>query len=355
MLKSDINFVTGNTRYIDDIFLPGMLYMSVVRSQYARARLLSVKGGITAKDIGFLRMASVGEGASEDANSLMHPVLAWDYVNYVGGQPIAAVFSDDPYRSLDLLESVDVEYEPMKPVVEPEEALKREPIHPSMKSNILAEHELGEKFDIKDAPIVLEDKFYNRRIVPNPIETRGGVVASYDGGDRLTVWTPTQSVVAIREGGLCGVLNLPREKVRVIQTDTGGAFGGVKSALYPEYVLASLIAMKEKRPVKWVETRREHLSGSRPGRGVIGRMKIFANRQGGRVLGLDGGEVIVDAGAYGGGAGEFSSRFIAYQITGPYDIKKVHMHALAVLTNKIIQGRTGGVQVGRRRPSLWRG
>ncbi|WP_075057279.1 hypothetical protein [Thermogymnomonas acidicola] len=73
MLKSDINFVTGNTRYIDDIFLPGMLYMSVVRSQYARARLLSVKGGITAKDIGFLRMASVGEGASEDANSLMHP------------------------------------------------------------------------------------------------------------------------------------------------------------------------------------------------------------------------------------------------------------------------------------------
>ncbi|WP_075057278.1 molybdopterin-dependent oxidoreductase [Thermogymnomonas acidicola] len=191
------------------------------------------------------------------------------------------MFSDDPYRSLDLLESVDVEYEPMKPVVEPEEALKREPIHPSMKSNILAEHELGEKFDIKDAPIVLEDKFYNRRIVPNPIETRGGVVASYDGGDRLTVWTPTQSVVAIREGGLCGVLNLPREKVRVIQTDTGGAFGGVKSALYPEYVLASLIAMKEKRPVKWVETRREHLSGSRPGRGVIGRMKIFANRQGG--------------------------------------------------------------------------
>ena len=88
--------------------------------------------------------------------------------------------------------------------------------------------------------------------------------------------------------------------MRVIQADTGGAFGS-KSAIYPEYIIAAYAAMKYKRPVKWIESRSEHLAASQPGRGVRGKMKIFADKDG-KVTALRG-EVTVDAGAFGGTAG----------------------------------------------------
>lgn len=322
--------VTGKGKFADDIKLPDMLYLSIVRSTYARAKLLSVKGGINAS-VANWKLTSVGEGATEGKKSLHESVFADNYVQYVG-QPIAAVYADDPYKSLDLMDSVEVEYEPMKPILDPEAAVNFEPIHPGTGSNVVVDTYLGEQFEDNSSSIVLEDKFINRRIATNPLEPRGAI-ARYD-GSRVTLLTGTQSVPSIK-AGLVGVLGLPPEKVRVIQTDTGGGFGA-KGGFYPEYAIAAYVAMKEKRPVKWIETRREHLLATKPGRGMVAKAKLFADRSG-KINGIDA-EVLVDMGAYAGGMGEFSPRFIGMQIGGQYDIKNARVRARAVLTNKVSQG-----------------
>jgi carbon-monoxide dehydrogenase large subunit len=275
-------------------------------------------------------MSSVGEGASEGAG-VVHPVLASDYVNYVG-QPVAAVLGDDAYTAEDKMAEIDVEYEPLKAVVDPDTALVSPPIHTGTTSNVLADFKMGKQFELHDAPIELEDTLRNRRISPNPLEPRG-LVADYD-GSRLTVWASTQSVHTWKEG-LCESLGLDPKVVRIIQMDTGGAFGS-KGGIYPEYVVASYAAMKLKRPVKWIETRMEHEMATNQGRGAKARMKIYCDRTG-LVQGLKA-ELLIDAGAYAFGMGEFAPRWIGFQITGPYVIPRVFVDGQAVYTNKVPLG-----------------
>jgi len=323
------DFVRGRGRYVDDLKMKDMLHMHVVRSPYARARIISVKGGLNHTELSGT-LEAVGEGATGGKSATAQPVFASSYAMYVG-QPVAAVFGKDQYTAEDAAEEVEVEYEPLKAVVTIEQALNSEPIHPGLKSNIISERYRGKPFSM-EAPVVLEDTFMNNRVATNPIEPRG-IVCNYD-GDRLNVWISTQSVHSIKEG-LCDALRLIPESVRVFQADTGGAFG-LKGGLYPEYVMASYASMKFRKPVKWIESRREHLMASGPGRGVRGRMKLYAERSG-RVLGIEG-EVTVDGGAFSGGMAEFAPGFIAYQITGPYRIEKAHVKAVSVFTNKVPLG-----------------
>ena len=326
-------FVLGKGMYVDDISFPNMLYMGVVRSTYAMAKLLSVKGDgiIDGKELKAMR-ASVGEGATAaSSSSIMEPILASDKVYYVG-QPIAAVFAESRYEAEDKISSVEADYEPMQSCVSIESALAGKPIHEGTKSNIIKEAVLGSQSEEPNADVIVEDKLFNARIMPNPIEPRG-IIADYD-GERLTVYISTQSVHSIKRG-LSSSLNMDPGKIRVIQADTGGAFGS-KGGLYPEYVIAAYAAMKFKRPVKWIETRREHLLATNAGRGVKGRMKLFADKSG-KILALRG-EVTVDAGAFGGGMSEFTAQYIAMQITGPYKIENARIVARSVMTNKPVQG-----------------
>jgi carbon-monoxide dehydrogenase large subunit len=323
-------FVRGKGHFVDDISIPGMMYMAVLRSPYARARIVTLKGGMNSSDLGAM-MASVGEGASGGQGVAVQPVFASKFVNYVG-EPVAAVFADDRYGSEDMLDSVDIDYEPLRPVVTIDQSLSSPPIHPNMRSNVLVEGTRGKDFRAPDSPVVLEDTLYNERIATNPIEPRG-IVANFRDGV-LNVWISTQSVYSIKEG-LSAALGLRLDSIRVMQADTGGAFGS-KGGLYPEYVMAAFASMKYRRPVKWIETRREHLSSTNQGRGARGRIKIFADRSG-RITGLKG-EVIVDAGAYGTGMGAFASRYIASMVTGPYFIENAFINAKSVLTNKVPLG-----------------
>jgi carbon-monoxide dehydrogenase large subunit len=252
-------------------------------------------------------------------------------VNYVG-QPVAAVLGKDLYSAIDMMDEVEVDYEPLKAVIDPEEALVAPPIHPGTKSNILASFQLGREFHLNDSPLVLEDTLVNRRISPNPLEPRG-LVAQYD-GSRLTVWASTQSVHAWKEG-LCESMGLAPSSVRIVQVDTGGAFGS-KGGIYPEYVIACYAAMKMRKPVKWIETRMEHLMATHQGRGARAKMKIHADRTG-KVLGLRA-ELLIDAVAYAPGMGMMAPRWIGFQITGPYAISNVFVDANAVYTNKVPLG-----------------
>ena len=322
--------VQGKGKFVDDISMPGMQHLAIVRSPYSRAKILSVKGGYSFADFPAY-MSSVGEGATQGQTELLEPVFGKDFANYLG-QPIAAVLGANRYEAEDLAEGVEVELEPLKPVIELEDALKADPIFPSMKDNILSSTEVGRDFVPKDYDVEIEDKFAIRRVATNPIETRG-IVAAYKSG-RLTVWTPTQSVHSIREG-LCEILQMNPKDVRVIQTDTGGAFG-LKGGVYPEYAIAAFLAKKTGKPVKWIESRREHLMVSRPGRGVFGSMKLYAQRSG-KVVGFKG-EVYIDSGAYAGGSGDFSAGWVGMQMCGAYDIKNAFVDCHAVLTNKVTQG-----------------
>ena len=321
--------VEGQGRFVDDIHLPGMLHLAIVRSPHARARLLKVSGGTTASELK-TSLASVGEGAS-GGEGIDQPVLASDYVNYVG-QPVAAVLGNSLYDALDLMDGVEVDYEPLRPVIDPEEALSSEPIHPSTNSNIVSSFQLGKEFDLPDAPVVLEDTLLNKRISPNPLEPRG-IVAHYD-GSRLTVWASTQSVHSWKDG-LCSSLGLPRTAVRVIQMDTGGAFGS-KGGIYPEYIVACHASMKTRKPVKWIESRMEHLMATNQGRGARAKMKVYAKRTG-EILGLKA-DLLIDAGSYAPGMGTFAPRWIGFQITGPYTIPQVYVEAKSVYTNKVPLG-----------------
>lgn len=321
-------FVLGKGRYVDDIKMEGMLHLHVVRSPYARARILSVKGGITGHELK-ADLTSVGEDAGQRM-AVHFPVLATEFVNYVG-QPVAAVLGEDVYEAEDRADEVDVQYEPLKAVVDPELSLESEPIHQGASSNLVAEGAVGKDFKLK-TPIEIEETLRMSRVTPNPLETRG-VVAAYD-GSVLTVYASTQSVFSWREG-MSASLGLGEDAVRVIQMDTGGAFGS-KGGIYPEYVVAAYAAMKLRRPVKWVETRYEHLMATDQGRGARAKMKLYADVQG-RVKGLKA-DLLIDAGAYPLGSGVWAPRWIGFQLTGPYAIRRAYVKAKSVYTNRVCLG-----------------
>ncbi len=323
----DRRFVLGTSKYVDDIKLEGMLHLHFVRSPYARARIISVTGGITGHDVK-ADMISVGEDAGGDM-AVEFPVLATKTVNYVG-QPVAAVLGKDRYEAEDKADEVDVQYEPLKAVVDPERALESEPIHPSTKSNLMAESVVGKDFTVR-APVEIEDTFRMERVTPNPLETRGAVL-DYD-GSVLTAYASTQSVFSWREG-LSQSLGLKEEAVRVIQMDTGGAFGS-KGGIYPEYVVAGYAAMKLKKPVKWIESRYEHLMTTDQGRGARARMTAFADKNG-KLQGLKA-DILMDGGAYPLG-GAWTPRWIVFQLTGPYSIPRAYARARSVYTNKVPSG-----------------
>ena len=325
--EQERRFVVGKGRYVDDIKMEGMLHMHFVRSPYARARVLSVTGGINGNELKS-DMSAVGEDAGE-RGAIRFPALAAEYVNYVG-QPVAAVLGGDRYQAEDKADEVDVQYEPLKPVMDPEKALDSEPIHPNSKSNLAAEGTVGKDFKLS-ASVEVEETFRMSRVTPNPLETRG-VVASYD-GSTLTIYGSTQSVFSWKEG-FVESLRLKEDAVRVVQMDTGGAFGS-KGGIFPEYVAAAYASMKLRRPVKWVESRYEHLMATDQGRGVRGRMRAYADRSG-RIRGLKG-DILTDTGAYPT-EGDWSTGWIGFQITGPYAIKKAFITSRIVMTNRVTRG-----------------
>jgi carbon-monoxide dehydrogenase large subunit len=323
-------FLTGKGSYVADLELPDTLHLKIARSVYARAVVRSVKGGITSADVRAL-MSAVGEGSEGGMGSVAYPVLARDRVNYVG-QPVAAVVGRTDAEAEDLLDSIEIDYEPLRAFPNPEEALTGEPIHPGTKSNIMGSGQVGEKFADPDAPVMLEETLRCERVVPNPLEPRG-ILVRWESG-RLTVYASTQSVASFQEG-FCQSLGLPKQSVRVIQMDTGGAFGS-KGGIYPEYIVAAHVAMKQKRPVRWLETRYEHLQATEQGRGARARMTLFADREG-HVQGMRG-DLLIDGGAYSAGMAEWAPRWIGMQMTGPYSIPKAHVTGKAVFTNKVPLG-----------------
>ncbi|MDJ0275183.1 MAG: xanthine dehydrogenase family protein molybdopterin-binding subunit [Nitrososphaerota archaeon] len=346
--KESITYVVGRGAYVDDLKTDGLCHMVVLRSPYPRAVIKRIDCDDALRRAKLVLLPNDQEALLRNAtmpanfdhkgtsNLVKLPVLPSNGRVNFEGQPVAAVVAATRYEAYDLLEAISVEYERLDPVMTIDEALRGDVIiHEGLQNNVSVDvtYKDGDVDRVfSSADRIVEDEVSIHRTFPNPIETRG-IVAEWK-GNKLHVWASNQGPFRLRDQ-LADALGLPRDKVVVHYVDVGGAFGS-KSFLYPEYVLACFAAMVLKRPVKWVETRSEHLRSTIHAREVRARVSL-ALRNDGKILALRG-TVIADIGAYNLFINANYAPFIAQQLTGPYDIPVGEVRAIAVFTNKTPAG-----------------
>ena len=308
--KEDFRFMTGKGSYIDDIQQPDTLWMGLVRSPYAHAKILSIDTS-PALDLQGVASCATGEDMAKvmpplpvfrppNMRSLARFALAKGKVRYAG-EPVAAVLATDRAVAEDAVELVKVDYErlPVKMALE-DVAEKGSPLVYDEWGDNLANSETISRGDV-DSAFSKADKIVSAKISMNrmsaaPIETRG-VLASFDHKlQTLTVWMPNQHPTWTK-GYLAGVLRIPESNVRLICPDIGGAFGSKGGLTQPELILACLLSIKYRKPVKWIESRREHFTGSTLGRGQVHNIELAMTNEG-EILGLKD-KFLYDAGVIG--------------------------------------------------------
>lgn len=365
--NEDPRLLTGRGTFVDDIRLPGILHAAVLRSPHAHARILRIDARGAAALHGVAAVytrADLPKALQEPLpkliphHALVHHktqyALAPEKVRHVG-EPVAFVVAETRYVAEDALELIEVEYDPLPPVVDLEQAVQPGAplVHEDMGTNVCAHYtqRVGHVEDaLARAKHVFRERFVVDRGTAAPMECRG-VVASWEPRTRqLMVWDSTQAPIPIRNG-LARLLDLPQGNVRVIAPDIGGGFGPKIMMYYPEEVLVPFAAMQLERPVKWIEDRRENFTAMNQEREQIHDAEIAVDDRG-RILGVRT-VFLYDSGAY-----------IPYGITvpivasttlpGPYKIPNYHCEFRAVFTNKTIvspyrgAGRPHGVFVMER-------
>ena len=304
--KEDARLITGQTNWTDNITLPGMVHVSFLRSPHAHARITSVDVSAARSAPGVFAAYSGADFAAEQGSLPCawpvtpdivipeHPPMAVDTVRY-GGEIVACVVARDRYAAADALELIDVDYEPLAPVLDMEAALADGAVQLHAAGNKSFTWPFGNG-DIdaafRDAPVVIERTYRQQRLIPSAMEPRAVVCAPV--ADEYTMWTSTQIPHVLRVM-LALVTGIPEHKLRVIAPDVGGGFGS-KLQVTAEEVLALLLARKLGRPVKWTETRSECNVAVHHGRDQIQRVRIAADADG-RIRGLDV-DLLADMGAY---------------------------------------------------------
>ncbi len=358
--REDPRLITGSAIYVDDITLPGLLYLMILRSPHAHARILaldaaaarahaSVVAVITSDDLGDLLLSGASveaegtqEGVPADAPadaSPARPLLARGVVKYVG-EGVAAVVATSRAAAEDALALITVDYEPLPAVVDPETAARPDAplVHDNRADNVTGRAHVSRgdaDAAFAEADVVVTQRMVSPRLAPNPMETRGVVVRYERGSGLLTMWTSTQWAHGVRDA-LTALFHLPESRVRVIAPEVGGGFG-CKVGLYPEDALVAWAARRLEQPVKWIEGRGEHLLATNHGRGQIATMSLAARRDG-TITGLRC-TVLADLGAYGEG---FLATITANMVTGCYDIPNVESACLSVYTHKTFLGAYRG-------------
>ena len=345
--KEDARFIRGRGNYVDDVKLPGMLYMDIARSPYAHARIknidtskaLAIPGVlavITGKDLVPLKLEWMPTLMSDK-----QMVLPTDTVLYQA-QEVAAVVATSRYIAADGAAAIEVDYEPLPVVVDPKKALLpgatlvRE--DREQKDNHIWHWEVGDKAGTEkmfnDAEVVVKQDIYIPRIHVSSIETCG-IVASFDKVDgKLTVWLTTQAPHAIRTviALVAGHLGLAEHKIRVIAPDIGGGFGG-KVPVYPGYVLAIGASVLIGKPVKWIEDRSENIQADSFARDYWITAEVAAKKDG--TMQAVRVKTIADHGAFDAAANP--SKFPAglfHIITGSYPFAKSFVEVDGAYTNK---------------------
>ncbi|MBP1358038.1 MAG: xanthine dehydrogenase family protein molybdopterin-binding subunit, partial [Sulfolobus sp.] len=295
----DPRLITGHGKYIDDIILPGMQYLYVIRSNYAWAKFKldtseAEKKGYTVitpdivKDLNLKPLPNF----FYDKAPKEYP-LPIDYEARYFGEPIALITAMDRYEVADAAELINIDYEPFTPLINPLDAMKPDApiLHKDLGTNLVYSDEFVYGNEPENVDYIEKTIRYNR--VSHAFLEPNGVIADYDKfSQRLTVYANTQ-VPQVFKTALSIIFNLPRNSVRILVPDIGGAFGG-KIFLKP-LVLASLASIVSGRPVKYVETRIENITAAVHGPDRHYKAKLFY--KGDKLVGIDV-ELIEDFGAY---------------------------------------------------------
>ncbi len=307
--KEDAKLVTGQTMWTDNIQLPAMLHLAVLRSPMAHAKITRIDVSPAMSMPGVVAVFS-GADLKDELGSLPcawpvttdmvqpdHPPIAYDEVRYVG-DAVAVVAARDRYQAADALEAIEIDYEPLGAVVDMEEALKDETLVHSDKGTNKAFVWPLETGDVdaafQDAPVLVKRRFIQQRLIPTAMEPRAVVVHPVAAADEYTVYSATQIPHVLRVM-LALSTGLPEQKIRVVAPDVGGGFGS-KLDVYAEESIALIVAKRLGRPVKWTESRSEGYQATIHGRDQIQDVEIAADRDG-RIRGLKV-DLKADMGAY---------------------------------------------------------
>jgi len=343
--KEDPRFLRGKGHYIDDVQLPGMLHMAILRSPVAHARIVSID---TSAAEAHPKVKAVVTGAALKGLGLawmptlsndVQAVLATDKVRFQG-QEVAFVVAEDRYSARDALELINVEYDILEPVVDARHAL--DPSAPVIRDDLEGKTD-NHCFDWQTgdeaataavfarADVVVSQDIVYPRVHPAPMETCGAVADFERIEGRLTLWSTTQAPHAHRTLYAI-VAGIPEHKIRIISPDIGGGFGN-KVPIYPGYVCAIVGSIVTGKPVKWVEDRSENLVSTGFARDYIMRGEIAATKEG-KILAIRT-NVLADHGAFNGTAApvKYPAGFFGV-FTGSYDLEAAFAKMTAVYTNK---------------------
>src|SRR3989475_2376213 len=351
--REDPRFLRGEGRFVDDLAIPGMLHAAFLRSPHAHAVVKSMRTAAAAAAPGVVRVltfaaverwmkplplfGAVPPGLAAVVKFEVRQAPQWalcrERARHVG-EIVAMVVADSPERAEDAVELIEVDWEPLPPVVDMLHAADAGSplVHPEWGTNVGVgfTHSIGDAdraFARADA--VVSETFHARRYVGMPLECRG-VVAAWDRRDgTLTTWNSTQVSHFVQQG-LMTALGLPPHKIRVIAPDLGGGFG-TKASGYPEDALVPIAALALGRPIKWIESRREHMSGAAHARHQVHAISLAATRDG-AILGVRD-RIWLDLGAYNVWGVVLPYNTVAHLI-GPHRIENMRVDVQAVVTNK---------------------
>jgi aerobic carbon-monoxide dehydrogenase large subunit len=298
--KEDARLITGRTRWTDNIVLPGMLHLAMVRSPFAHARITSVDTEAAKAGSGVVRVLTGADLADEqgglpnawsvtpEQKAPNHPSIAVDRVAFAG-EIVAMVVARTAREARDAADLVDVDYEELPAALDTRAAPDDDVLaHPDLETNVSAKFvfdsaEAGTGGDVdaaiaaaRENGIVIEREYRQQRLVPASLEPRS--VVADPTGEQLTVWSSTQ-VPHFVKIFIALVLGIPEHKIRVIAPDVGGGFGG-KLQFTPEEVLTVIAARHTGKPCKYTETRSESMMAAHHGRDQWQKLTLAAERDG---------------------------------------------------------------------------
>jgi aerobic carbon-monoxide dehydrogenase large subunit len=293
--KEDARLLRGETRWVDNMTLPGMLWLAVVRSPYAHAKIKNVDLSQALSADGVVAAFSGAELADEWAGSLpcawpvtgdchipQHRPLTADKARYAG-DGVAVVVAESRALAKDAAELVEVDYEPLPAVTDVAEAVKDSAplVHDEYDENraytwTLQNGEIDRLFS--EAGVTVKEHYRQQRLIPNAIEPRSVLVQPVLATGEYTMWSATQ-VPHIARVTLSGTTGIPETKLRVIAPDVGGGFGS-KLNVYAEEALCLVLARRLRVPIKWTEERSENYVATIHGRDLLQEIELAATAEG---------------------------------------------------------------------------
>ena len=294
--REDPRLITGSATYTDDITLPDMAHAAMLRSPHAHAKIKSINtdSALTAPAVVAVYTGADIEGHLEpvpcawllpDSNLKIagYPCIAKDVVRYTG-DIVAVVVADNRYQAYDALDLIEVDYEPLPTVIDPEAAAQTDAprLHDDIEGN-QAFHWTVSGGDVDAAfaeaatnGVIIKDRILQQRLIPNAMETRSAVAQYNRASGELTLWNTTQNPHIARF--LCSVVTgIPEDRLRVIAPEVGGGFGS-KIAVYPADFLTVFCSKSLGRPGKWTETRSENYQATTHGRDHVQDVELSATK-----------------------------------------------------------------------------